>query len=56
MKSIIVLLLVVCAIAFLPFLTIWALNTLFPVLAIPYTLETWAAAILLGGTVRGASK
>ena len=32
-----------------PFLTIWALNTLFPVLAIPYTMETWAAMILLGG-------
>ena len=32
-----------------PFLTIWAVNTLFPVLAIPYTMETWAAMILLGG-------
>jgi len=30
-----------------PFLVIWALNTIFPVLAIPYTLETWAAVILL---------
>lgn len=26
-----------------PLLIIWGLNTLFPVLAIPYTLETWAA-------------
>jgi hypothetical protein len=32
-----------------PFLTIWALNTVFPVLAIPYTMETWTAMILLGG-------
>jgi hypothetical protein len=32
-----------------PFLTIWAMNTVFPVLAIPYTVETWAAMILLGG-------
>ena len=32
-----------------PFLTIWALNTVFPVLAIPYTMETWMAMILLGG-------
>ena len=32
-----------------PFLTIWALNTLFPVLAIPYTMETWASMTLLGG-------
>jgi hypothetical protein len=32
-----------------PIATIWALNTLFPVLSIPYTLETWAAAIIFGG-------
>jgi hypothetical protein len=32
-----------------PILTIWALNTLFPVLAIPYTMETWAAVILIKG-------
>ena len=32
-----------------PLLTIWSLNTLFPVLAIPYTVETWFAALLLGG-------
>ena len=31
----------------LPILYIWAVNTLFPVAAIPYTLETWSAAILL---------
>jgi|688.fasta_scaffold303410_2 hypothetical protein len=30
-----------------PFLTIWSLNVLFPALAIQYTLETWAAVILL---------
>ena len=32
-----------------PLFTIWALNTLFPVLSIPYTFETWAATIILGG-------
>jgi hypothetical protein len=32
-----------------PILMIWSLNTLFPALAIPYTLNTWAAAVLLGG-------
>jgi len=32
-----------------PLFTVWALNTLFPVLAIPYTFETWAATIILGG-------
>lgn len=32
-----------------PLLGIWALNTLFPALAIPYTVETWFAVILLSG-------
>ena len=32
-----------------PLFTIWSLNTLFPVLAIPYTFETWAATVILGG-------
>jgi hypothetical protein len=40
----------------MPFLTLWSVNTIFPVLAIPYTLETWAATILLGIFVRGSSK
>lgn len=35
-----------------PLLTIWALNTLFPVLAIPYTVWTWLAVIFLGGFLR----
>jgi len=30
-----------------PILIIWALNTLFPALEIPYTIETWAAAAVL---------
>jgi uncharacterized membrane protein len=30
-----------------PLLGIWSLNTLFPVLAIPYTWETWLAFALL---------
>lgn len=36
-----------------PLLTIWALNTVFPILAIPYALETWAAVILLRGFIHG---
>ena len=40
--------LIVVLIAIGPLLTIWALNTLFPVLAIPYTVWTWAAALILG--------
>jgi hypothetical protein len=34
-----------------PLLTIWALNTLFPALAIPYSMETWAAVVILGGII-----
>jgi hypothetical protein len=34
-----------------PLLLIWALNTLFPVVAIPYTIWTWLAALMLGATV-----
>jgi hypothetical protein len=34
-----------------PLLLIWALNTLFPVLAIDYTVWTWLAALILGATV-----
>jgi TctA family transporter len=36
-----------------PIVGIWSLNTLFPVLNIPYTLETWAAFFLLFGSVSG---
>ena len=45
--------LLVTVIAVGPLLSIWALNTLFPVLAIPYTLETWAAMALVGGVFQG---
>ena len=31
-----------------PLLSIQALNTLFPVLAIPYTFWTWCAVLILG--------
>lgn len=50
---------VVLAIAFIlllvivgPILTIWALNTLFPALAIPYTVETWFAVVVIGGVLK----
>ena len=44
--------LLIAIIVFGPFLTIWALNVLFPALAIPYTFETWAAAIILGSVFK----
>ena len=31
-----------------PFILIWSLNTLFPVLAIPYDIWTWLAVVVLG--------
>ena len=36
-----------------PIATIWSLNTLFPVLAIPYTFDTWVAAAVIAGIIRG---
>jgi len=35
-----------------PIATIWAANTLFPSLAIGYTIETWFAVVLLGAFFR----
>ena len=47
--------LLIAVIVFGPLLGIWSLNTLFPVLAIPYTWETWAAFGLLFGSATGLS-
>jgi hypothetical protein len=38
-----------------PIATIWSLNTLFPVLAIPIGFDTWLAALVLGGVVGGST-
>lgn len=51
-KLILAIVVIVGLIALGPWLTIWALNTLFPVLAIEFTLSTWAAVILLGAFLR----
>ncbi len=40
--------LVIAIVVFGPWVTIWALNTLFPLLAIPFNLSTWFAVIWLG--------
>jgi hypothetical protein len=42
-------LLVLTLAAGFPFAIIWALNTLFPALAIPYNFWTWLATLVLGG-------
>jgi hypothetical protein len=52
MKYFLIVLLVVVLLVLGPLLTIWSLNTLFPSLAIPYSLETWAAVIILGGVFK----
>lgn len=36
-----------------PLLGIWSLNTLFPILHIPYAWDTWAAFLLLFGSITG---
>lgn len=45
-------LLVIALIIVGPLLTIWALNTLFPALAIPYTIWTWLSVLILGGAIK----
>ena len=51
-KLLLALALIVVVIAIGPLLTIWALNTLFPVVAIPYSIETWFATVVLGAFLR----
>ena len=48
-KLILIVALVIFVIVIGPLATIWALNTLFPALAIPFTFDTWVAAVILGG-------
>lgn len=52
LKIIVGLVIIIGLIVLGPFLTIWAANTLFPALAIEYSLSTWAAVIILGAFVR----
>jgi len=46
---IIIITIVALVVIFGPLALIWALNTLFPVLAIPYTFWTWLAMLCVGG-------
>ena len=43
---------VVVVVAIGPLSTIWAFNTLFPALAVAYTLETWVAVVIIGAFLR----
>lgn len=46
----IVLVIAILAIIFVPLATIWSLNTLFPILSIPYTFYSWLAVIVMNLT------
>jgi hypothetical protein len=50
-KIVLLLILVVAIVVFAPLITIWSLNTLFPVLAIESNLATWFAVLWLFGFV-----
>lgn len=56
MNDVIKLILAIIVIAFVviigPLLTIWALNTLFPVLAIAYTWQTWVSVVIIGAFIK----
>lgn len=52
-KLIIGIILLTVVIVFGPLVGIWSLNTLFPILAIPYTLNTWCAFFLIFGSITG---
>jgi len=51
-KLILAIAFIVFIIAIGPLATIWAVNTLFPAVAIPYTFETWFAVVVLGAFMR----
>jgi hypothetical protein len=44
--------LLIVLIAIGPIVVIWALNTLFPILAIQFTFYTWLAVVILGAFLR----
>jgi hypothetical protein len=53
--SVMVVLAVIAVIALLivgPLIVIWSMNTLFPVLAIPYDIWTWLATVFLFAAIR----
>lgn len=55
-KAILLIAFLVFVVVIGPIATIWALNTLFPALAIPFTFDTWVAAVILGGVFKTTIK
>lgn len=55
MKAICVIGLILLVVAIIiagPLLLIWSLNTLFPLLAIPYNIWTWLATLILSVAIK----
>jgi hypothetical protein len=44
----------ILALIFGPLVTLWAVNTLFPLLAIPYNFYSWLAVVVLNLTLRSS--
>lgn len=38
-----------------PFALVWSLNTLFPILSIPYNFKTWLASLILMAIIKSRS-
>ena len=55
MKILILLAIIIAVAIIMPIATIWSLNALFPALAIPLTIDTWMATLILSGIVSGSS-
>jgi DMSO reductase anchor subunit len=53
MKVLVMIAIILAIVILAPVATIWSLNTLFPILNIPLTLDTWMATIILGSVVGG---
>ena len=51
-KIIVGILLILILLAIGPWLVIWSLNTMFPLLAIEFTFWTWCAVVILGTSLR----
>lgn len=51
MKNGLVILLILILVVIAPLVIIWALNTLFPALAIAYSVETWLATFILSSVL-----
>lgn len=52
MQLLLIVILVVGIIVLGPLALIWSVNTLFPVVNIPYTFETWVAAAIIPSLFR----